>query len=759
MIKEEYIQELPSDDALVEFIVNSPVPVNKRDIARKFKLKGQSRVAIKRVLRELEEAGKIEKDFKKNYKAPQSLPERCLIKICGFDIDGELLAKPADWNGVTEPPKIFVKARSVELSDFKINDVVLAHLKKTQSGLYQARILKKDSAVERVTHIGLFKNQKQGATILHVDKKNKDNFYIPAEFTEEAEEGNLVLVEELPDSYKYPRGKKAVRVLEILGDKDDPKLISLIAINSHGIPSHFSSELLEEAEKFEEPDLKGRVDMREVPLVTIDGADARDFDDAIFAEPDSNPNNEGGWHLIVAIADVSYYVRPGSALDKEAYTRGNSTYFADRVVPMLPERLSNDLCSLKPNVNRACMACDIIIDKHGRMLSYKFKRGLMRSIARLIYEEVEEAHLGRFNDKTEGIYEPVIKPLYEAYKILKAAREKRGSLEIDLPERKAIIDDKGNVVAIVPRERLESHQLVEEFMILANVAAASALEDKDAPCVYRVHDRPSAEKLDSTRDFLKELGFALPKGDATQPKAINNILISSAKTDKKALVHTLLLRTQCQALYSPENHGHFGLALERYAHFTSPIRRYADLLVHRSMAKAYKLGDGQLTDREEALLVEISEHISSTERRSMLAERDVMDRFCAQYLSSQIGKEFKGSISGVTNFGLFVTLDESGADGIVPIRTLPNDYYFHDEKRHCLVGEKTKRTYSLADRVDVVLIEANSLTGSTVLQLVESLGNIKSRANFSRDKGKYMRKDKKDTKRKYSPKKSKKPKK
>jgi ribonuclease R len=463
----------------------------------------------------------------------------------------------------------------------------------------------------------------------------------------------------------------------------------------------------------------GRVDLRQIPLVTIDGIDARDFDDAVFAEPDTDPKNPGGWHLIVAIADVSYYVRPNSALDQTAYERGNSTYFADRVVPMLPERLSNDLCSLRPQVNRACLAAHLWIDAHARLKSWQFVRGLMRSAARLTYEQVEDAHLGNPDDTTGPLTDAVIKPLYRAYSLLKHAREERGALELDLPERKALINAEGQITDIVPRKRLASHQLIEEFMILANVAAAQALEAKRAPCVYRIHDSPAYDRLESTREFLKELGYSLPKSDQLRPKNINHILKISADREDKQLIHTILLRTQSQAVYSPNNIGHFGLALEKYAHFTSPIRRYADLLVHRSLTRAFGFGEGALTDQETQGLVGICEHISQTERRSMLAERDVMDRFTAQYLSANVGREFKGHIGSVTRFGLFVTLDDTGADGIVPMRTLPRDYYIHDEKRHALIGKDYGRTYRLADPVVVRLVEADAMRGSTVFELLD----------------------------------------
>ena len=576
---------------------------------------------------------------------------------------------------------------------------------------------------------------------------------MPRELAEGYTEGDLVVAEKLPPGAGYPRSKNPVRIVKLLGKKDDPRLISLIAIHSHGIPTEFPKTALKEAEGMEEPDLSGgREDLRAIPLITIDGADARDFDDAVFAEPDVNPNNEGGWHLLVAIADVSFYVRPHSALDKTALERGNSTYFADRVVPMLPERLSNDLCSLKPKVNRACLACHLWIDKNGRLVAHKFIRGLMRSAERLTYEEVDAAHKGYPDDKTGPLLETVIKPLYKAYSILKRAREIRGALEIDLPERKALINDKGIVTAIVPRHRLESHQLIEEFMILANVATAEALEKKEAPCIYRIHDSPSFDRLENTRGLLKEMGYSLPKAEHLQPKNINHILHLSADKPDKELIHTLLLRTQSQAIYSPDNIGHFGLALEKYAHFTSPIRRYADLVVHRALVRAFGLGVGGLEDAENEALHEIAEHISQTERRSMVAERDVMDRFTAQYLSVNVGRDFPGKISGVTHFGLFVSLDESGADGLVPMRSLPRDYYVHDEKRHALIGKNTGRSYRLAQRVVVRLVEADPLRGSTVFEMADAFSagpenkGQRPHDRLDRDKGRRKEKSRNDRK-------------
>lgn len=739
---------LPDKDTLREFILSAPTPPDKREIARAFKLQGQDKIAVKRFLRELADEGAIEKGEDKSYKTPNTLPESMLVELTGLDIDGEMRAKPLKWRGEGAPPVIYIGGRKHVHNGLKAGDQVLVRLKKISPHEYDGRILKHlDDPASRV--IGIFKPYKGGGYVYPTDKKNREDYFVPPEFAEGLVDGELVVAEPIPSGKRIPREKNPVRIVERLGQKDDPRLISLIAIHSHGIPTEFPKDALKEAQAAKEPDLSGgRIDLRSVPLVTIDGADARDFDDAVYAEPDTDTKNPGGWRLIVAIADVSWYARPHSALDVSALERGNSTYFADRVVPMLPEELSNNLCSLMPKVNRACLACHMRIDQDGSLIDYRFERALMKSAARLTYEEVEKAHQGQCDEKTSPLLETVIQPLYKAYSILKRAREKRGALEIDLPERKALIDEKGRVKAIVPRTRLASHQLIEELMVLANVAAASALEDKDAPCLYRVHDRPSFDRLEATREFLKEMGYSLPKSDDLQPKNINHILKLSAERPDKELIHTLLLRTQSQAVYSPDNLGHFGLALEKYAHFTSPIRRYADLIVHRSLVQAYHLGEGGLDDRQKTELVEIAQHISDTERRSMVAERDVMDRFTAQYLSAHRGAEFAGKISGVTHFGLFVTLAETGADGIVPIRSLPRDFYIHDEKRHRLVGREYGRTFTLAQPVVVRLLEADPMRGSMVFELLTGdVGEEQRSGGFSKRKDPRHEKRRDDRKR------------
>ncbi len=533
--------------------------------------------------------------------------------------------------------------------------------------------------------------------------------HVKGRFTPEV--GQIALAEKT-HSQKW-RAREA-KLVEILGDINSPRAVSMIAIATNDIPMDFPKEAVDEANAAQPVTLEGRVDLRQIPLVTIDGADARDFDDAVFAEP-----NGDGWHLMVAIADVSHYVKPNSALDKAAYERGNSTYFPDRVVPMLPEALSNELCSLKPNVDRACMAVHLWLDKEGELTKWEFVRGVMKSHARLTYEQAQAAHDGHPDDTTRPLPDSVLKNLYGAFRCLLDARGKRGTLELDLPERKVAITD-GKVTSISVRERLDSHRLIEEFMITANVAAAAQLENKSGICLYRVHDRPSEEKLAALRDFLDSIGISLVPPKQLHPRFLTQILQNAANTEHAQVVNEVMLRSQSQAIYSPENVGHFGLALAKYAHFTSPIRRYADLIVHRGLIRACKLGDDGLSEREIEKLQDIADHISGTERRSSSAEREATDRFITLFMADRVGSVFAARISGVTRFGLFARLNETGADGIIPMNSLPDDYYFHDEKRQALVGKRTKKTYQLAQPLMVRLAMADRLTGSMSLTIAEA---------------------------------------
>ncbi|GAC1486973.1 MAG: hypothetical protein NVS2B11_12700 [Acetobacteraceae bacterium] len=503
-------------------------------------------------------------------------------------------------------------------------------------------------------------------------------------------------------------GLKPARVVERLGRVGDARSVSLICIHTLEIPTEFSEEALAAAARARGVPLDKREDLRGVPLVTIDGEDARDFDDAVFAEPDGN-----GHRLIVAIADVAHYVRPGLPLDRSAWTRGNSVYFPDRVVPMLPEALSNGWCSLRPAEDRGCLFVEMRVDASGRKTGHRFGRGLMRSAARLTYTQVQAAHDAGDTLGLEG----AVGHLYAAFRALLGARQARGTLDLDLPERQVILRD-GKVEEVRPRPRLDAHRLIEEFMVLANVAAAEELERLHRPCMYRIHAPPSEEKLEALRTFLHGLGLSLPPGDQLHPRDLDQLLQKVAGTDEAGLVNEVVLRSQSQAAYSPDNIGHFGLALPRYAHFTSPIRRYADLLVHRALVSGLNLGLGGLGSDEAAKFAETAEHISATERRAAQAERDAIDRYLAAFMADKVGSTFRARISGVQRFGVFVTLMENGASGLVPMSGLPDDYWIYEEATQSLSGRRTRMSYHLAQEVEVRLTEASPLTGGMIFRVL-----------------------------------------
>ncbi len=698
-----------SADTLLAYLGDASQPKSKKDIARSFGIKGEGeRIFLKKTLKQLVNEGKIIRLIGATYSLPEGLPAVSVIQVTNIDIDGDVIAAPEEKH--LRDIRIEVQPDKKGHVALKEQDRVLASLKKRKDGVYEAKVLKKlDDDVEAERVLGLVVQMRGGYMLEPANKKIKDQFEIPDSDLNGATDGDMA-VAEIQSAHGMKR--KKVKIVEVIGHADDPKAISLLSLHESGLRTEFPEEVLKATEGMKVPPLGNREDLRKVPLITIDGADARDFDDAVFAE-----EVEDGFHLIVAIADVSFYVRPGSALDEEAYLRGNSTYFPDRVLPMLPEGLSNDLCSIRPKEDRACLAVHMWINKHGKLLRHKFVRALMRSHARCTYEQVQAARDGMRDDVTDTIYEDVIKPLYVVFDVLVKAREQRGALDLDLPERQIMINEDGDMTGVQPRKRLDAHKLIEEFMVLANVAAAEALEAKRAPCVYRVHEPPKADRLHSAGEFIEGFGMSLPKGQNIAPGQLNKLLHQASKLDYSHLIHEVILRTQSQARYSPVNQGHYGLALERYGHFTSPIRRYADLLVHRSLVEAYGLGEGGLAAGEKASLEERAQHISDRERKSIEAERNAVDRFTASYLSEYIGAVFSGRISGVTRFGLFVALDETGADGIVPIRSLDNDFYVHDEERHALIGRRTRTIYRLGANVMVKLVEADGLTGSTVFEL------------------------------------------
>jgi ribonuclease R len=710
----------PTREQVLAFIRESATPVGKREIARAFQITGDQRPALKELLAELSRSGAVDKGRGRKVARPKALSEVAIVEIFALDDQGDLVCRPIEWDEGGPPPRILMRTNQRGAADLGIGDRALVQLKHLSPDYYEARPIRKlEARTARI--MGVFERVGGTGRIRSTDKRHRTELTVMPRNENGAEAGELVVAEMLP---ARRLGLRQARIVARLGDGTSPGAISLIAIHSRNLPTEFAESAIKEAESATVPDLKGRKDLRDIPLVTIDGEDARDFDDAVWAAPDTDGKNEGGWHLLVAIADVSHYVRPGSALDREAHRRGNSVYFPDRVVPMLPEALSNGLCSLKPHEPRACLAYHLWIDANGRLVRHRIVRGLMRSAARLTYEQVQAAIEGAPDDMTGPLVEPVLKPLYGAFETLLKARSERGTLELDLPERKVILNKEGKVTAIVPRARLDSHRLIEEFMIAANVAAAEDLEERKQPGLFRVHDRPDPVKLEAVRSFIAGMGhgLTLAKGQVIAPAQLTRLLNQAKELPEAQLISDIVLRSQAQAVYSNQNIGHFGLALRRYAHFTSPIRRYADLIVHRALIRSWKLGDGGLDDSALPKLREIGEHISMTERQAAEAERESIDRYTAAYLSDRIGAIFSGRISGVARFGLFIRLDETGADGLVPVSSLPGDYYVHEEAKHRLIGRNTGRVYRLADRVTVKLLEADGMTGSTVFQLVGDCG-------------------------------------
>jgi ribonuclease R len=708
----------PTRADLLAYLSEHPA-ATKRDLARHFDLKGGAKIALKRILRDLMDEGDVKRGRGKKLTRTGDVPEVTVVEIVAQEPDGDLVCRPANWDQEAEPPRIVLTPgadKAVEGPALGIGERFLARLKRTGEG-YDARIIKRLGASAHKA-LGVFRRVgKHGGRVEPVDRKTRHEFAVADIDANGAEEGELVVVEPLPGR---ALGQPKARVRERIGRMSEPKTVSLIAIHAHGIPDHFPQAVVDEAERAKPAKLEdGRVDLRKIPLVTIDPPDARDHDDAVWAEPDTDPANKGGFKAIVAIADVSYYVRPNSALDREALKRGNSCYFPDRVVPMLPEHLSADLCSLKEKVDRAIIACHLTIDAGGRVKTHRFERALMRSAARLSYNEVQDALDGNPNDKTDPLLTPILKPLEACYRAMTKARDKRGPIDLDLPEHKIELDAQGRVKSIALRERYDAHRLIEEFMIQANVAAAEALEAKRTPLVFRIHAPPSEEKLHALSEFLGTMNINLPKGQTVTTHMLNRILAAGANTPNADLINVIMLRSQSQAEYSPDNIGHFGLALHRYAHFTSPIRRYADLIVHRALVRAFKLGQGGLTDGEIDRLERNAQDISAAERRAMAAERDSTDRYIAAYMSDRVGAEFAGKISGVTRFGLFIRLAETGADGLVPVRSLGREFFHHDERAHALVGESSGLTFRLGDKVRVRLEEATPLTGGLRFELIE----------------------------------------
>ncbi len=711
---------LPSREALLDWMKANPGQSGKREVARAFGLKGQQKIALKAMLKELEGEGAIRKRGKR-YAAPGSLPPVSVLDIVERDDGGALLARPVEWDEAEDGPRPTVSLVNHPRSKSPsagVGDRVLARISEHVSGGLRAKVMKVLDKNRALT-LGVFRMLSEPehgvvARIEPVDRKANE-LMVHEQNIGEAKDGDLV---EVSVTGRNTQGLKQGKVEFVVGSLTSEKAVSLIALHQYDIPTQFPDKAVQEAEDAAAAPLEGREDWRDVPLVTIDPADAKDHDDAIYATPDTDDQNEGGVVVTVAIADVSWYVRPGSALDREARKRGNSVYFPDRVVPMLPERISNDLCSLKEGVDRPALAVRMTFASNGRKLRHTFHRIMMRSHVRLAYEEAQAAIDGEVAPRAEPWLDSVLRPLWNAYAVLKRGREYRQPLELDLPERKIILAEDGTVDRVVVPPRLDAHKLVEEFMIQANVAAAETLEKRKQPLVYRVHDQPSMAKMESLRDFLRTLTIPLAKGQQVRPEVFNGILEQVAGTTNAQLVSSVVLRSQSQAEYNPTNIGHFGLNLKKYAHFTSPIRRYADLIVHRGLVGSLKLGEGGISREEEANLAEIAQAISDTERRAMLAERQTIDRLISSHLASHIGAEFAARINGVTRAGLFVTLDETGADGFIPISKIGDDYYHYDETSHLVRGDNSGLVYQMGDRVEVRLVEAAPMAGALRFDMV-----------------------------------------
>jgi len=710
---------LPDRETLLAFLRDAGES-GKADIARHFGLKGADRRALREMLRAMEADGSLGKRGRKGFAEAGALPPVGVVDVVERDADGDLYVRLTKDSEDTPQVRLAPGKGEAAGGAPGMGDRLLVRFERLESGETEARLIKR---LGQSAHklLGVVRKHRRETRIEPVDRKSKESLLIDNQAAADLKEGDLVLAQVSGSGARY--GPKFGKILEVLGSEDDPRAASLIAIHSHGIPTGFSEEAEAEAQAAEPPTLTGRDDLRDLPFVTIDPVDARDHDDAVYAHPDPDASNVGGWVVWVAIADVAAYVRPGSALDRDAREKGNSVYFPDRVEPMLPETLSNGLCSLREGENRATLAVRMVFDAGGRKKSHKFVRGLMRSAAKLSYEQAQAAidgvapPYGQDADKAGPLLDPILKPLWAAFRLMGKGREARSPLAIESDERRIVIKD-GEITSITRRASLEAHKLIEEMMIQANVSAAETLEAKRMPLIYRVHDTPSQEKVLSLVEFLQTLEVKWSKGEAPTTARFNKLLDDTRESPHAAIINEVVLRTQMQAHYSADNMGHFGLNLARYAHFTSPIRRYADLIVHRALIRALNLGTDGLTDQDIAQIKDTAEVITHAERRAMAAERDATDRYIAAFLADRVGATFTGRITGVTRFGLFVKLDETGADGLVPVSTLGEEYFVHDDRMHALVGERTGKRFPLGLAVEVRLREATPVTGGLLFEML-----------------------------------------
>jgi len=705
---------LPTMQEIIDFLQNSEGKVGKRQIAKAFKIKGDDRIALKKMLNELKEAGTFSHKSSRSFFGGL-LRSKLNAEITGFDSSGALIARPLEYNDDQSTPQIIIPKNADHISPpIKIGDIVVVKLKKAAGHTYNGEIVKRLShSPNRIVGFYQTKGMGLGGILTSVDRRIRDRFYVSKQDGLNAENGSIVLA----DVISFRKEDKA-KIIKVLAKSDTPFAATIISAYQHSVPLVFPEAAIKEANAIKSPTMEGREDLRPLPLVTIDGEDARDFDDAVWAEPDQDKANRGGWHLIVAISDIAWFVRPNTALDKSARERGNSVYFPDRAVHMLPENLPVKFASLLPREDRPVIACHLWIDRAGHPLRKKFTRAMIKSAARLNYHEVETVLNG---GKPPSSVKPEIAALLNvlkgAFKSLQQYREERGCLNIEGKETQISLNDKGQITAITEREDLESYQLIEEFMIAANVAAAETLEELNFPVMYRVHDKPSEEKISLLNDFLDSLNIE-PKIPANPtPKDFNDVLAATIDTKNQSSVNEMVLRSQSPARYSPENIGHFGLSLKSYAHFTSPIRRYADLLIHRSLIDGLRLGEGGFSDAPD--MEEIADHITFTEKRADEAERDAESRYIALYLQDKIGTVLKGTVAGLSHAGLFIRLIESKGEGFCPMHNLHYEYFLFDEETNTLVGQNSGKTYHLGDPVTVELEEVNPVTGSIILSIAD----------------------------------------
>jgi ribonuclease R len=699
---------LPTREQILDFITSSATPAGKREIARAFGLSAQQKIALKALLKDMGDEGLIDSAPGRAFHKMGGLPKVTVLRIVDVDQGGNVWGVPERWEADVPTPRIRVRDR--KHGALGVGERILARTEESGGGWTAHPMKVLAPASEQV--IGVLRREGDRLWLQGVEKKERREY--PVSDAGGAEAGELVSAE---IAGRPPR--VMAKVVQRLGDPFAPRSFSLIAIHKHNIPDTFTQEALDAAARAARQPLgDDREDLTALPIVAIDPADARDHDDAVWATPDDDPANDGGWKAIVAIADVSFYVRPGSAIDREARARGNSVYFPDRVVPMLPEILSADVCSLKAGEDRAALACHLQVTKAGALKSWRFTRAVVRLAANIAYEDAQAAIDGGSGfGWDDTLTERALVPLWDCWRVLAAARDKREPLDLDLPERRVVLDEKGRIMSVSPRERLDAHRLIEDFMIAANVAAAKALEAKKAPVMYRVHEAPAREKLVALKDYLEtfEVPFAL--GQVVKPATFNRILERIGDVPFRPEIMEQILRSQTQAYYAPANHGHFGLSLGSYAHFTSPIRRYADLMVHRALVSAYALGPGGLNGDEDFELAGTT--ISKLERRAMEAERETIDRYVAAFLSERIGELVEVRITGVTNFGFFATVDGIGGDGLMPVRDLGGEYFRLDEAARRLVGEQSGEEYAQGQRLELRLAEANPVSGALRFELPE----------------------------------------